>query len=52
MSKSEGPIKYIHIAGPNRITMEEATELGNRSFWDSLPIEENERLTRAAKEEL
>lgn len=50
--KSEESIKYIHIAGPNKITTEEAKELGHRSFWDSLPIQENERLTKAAKEEL
>lgn len=38
------PFHFIHIKSPKEIVVEQAEELGNRSFWDSLPFEENEKL--------
>lgn len=52
VSKANGPLSYIHIKSPEKIVPEEAAELGHRSFWESLPLQENEHLLKKAKEEL
>ncbi|KAL3270431.1 hypothetical protein HHI36_020986 [Cryptolaemus montrouzieri] len=39
----EGQLKYLKISSPTSVTVED-TEFGNRPFWDSLPLEENEKL--------
>lgn len=41
---SNSDFKYLHIKSPNKIYMEEAKELGHRSFWQSLPFLENDKL--------
>ncbi|KAK4880938.1 hypothetical protein RN001_004257 [Aquatica leii] len=37
-------INYLHISSPHNIKMKKINEIGHRSFWDSLPFEENEKL--------
>ncbi|XP_045467364.1 venom carboxylesterase-6-like [Harmonia axyridis] len=44
----DDPIKYIRIS--STFSIEEVEEFGNRNFWDSLPINENERLLRVRDE--
>ncbi|PSN36678.1 hypothetical protein C0J52_16276 [Blattella germanica] len=35
-------INYLHIENVDKIKMESSEDLGNRKFWDALPIEENQ----------
>lgn len=50
--KSEDMFKYLHIISPENITIKKAKELGHRSFWDSLPIKENNLIVDSKKDEL
>lgn len=50
--QSNQPLDYLHIRSPKEISMETADEMGDRSFWDSLPLEENQNLFSAKKDEL
>lgn len=47
----EDPWIQLRIDGPQKIYIEEKTDLGNRKFWESLPFAENENLF-ASKDEL
>ncbi|XP_072398062.1 venom carboxylesterase-6-like [Diabrotica undecimpunctata] len=42
--KPSDPWVQLHIAGPQKTFLEDKDHVGNKKFWDSLPIEENERL--------
>nr|QYA71950.1 carboxylesterase [Anoplophora glabripennis]QYA72001.1 carboxylesterase [Anoplophora glabripennis] len=37
-------IKYLRISSPDNLLIEENENLGNKEFWESLPIRENEKL--------
>lgn len=53
MSKQiDRPLEYLHINSPSDIHMESVDEMGHRSFWDSLPFEENHNLINRNKDEL
>ncbi|KAK5641148.1 hypothetical protein RI129_009695 [Pyrocoelia pectoralis] len=45
-------IIYLDISSPDEIQIKEVSELGHRSFWDSLEIQENEKLFDSKKDEL
>lgn len=45
-------IVYLDIRSPDEIQVREISELGHRSFWDSLGIQENENICKSKKEEL
>lgn len=44
------PIKYIHISSPDNIEIKSGENFGNKKFWDSLPIHENEKLFKQKDE--
>lgn len=44
-------LNFVHFISPDNIVVEEADEIGHRSFWDSLPIKENNLLV-SVKDEL
>ncbi|KAF2900142.1 hypothetical protein ILUMI_06060 [Ignelater luminosus] len=50
--QSDQPLEYLHIKTPSEIVMESVDEMGHRSFWDSLPFEENHNLLHRNKDEL
>lgn len=35
-----GPINHLHISSPDDAKTEASGDLGNRAFWDSLPLNE------------
>lgn len=35
-----GPINHLHISSPDDAKTEVSGDLGNRAFWDSLPLNE------------
>nr|UUB32781.1 carboxylesterase COEE1 [Dendroctonus rhizophagus] len=37
-------LSQLNIAGPENYEMEHVNEIGNRKFWDSLPLEENHNI--------
>ncbi|KAF5270980.1 hypothetical protein FQA39_LY08283 [Lamprigera yunnana] len=47
-------INYLHLKSPNDISFKQIEEIGRRSFWDTLPFQENEQLFKknTLKEEL
>lgn len=44
-------LETLQIYSPNNFTFEEVTDLGSRTFWESLPIKENKKIF-VSKEEL
>ncbi|XP_076258818.1 venom carboxylesterase-6-like [Rhynchophorus ferrugineus] len=38
------PLDYVTIVNPNEIALSKSQYIGQRTFWDSLPIIENEKL--------
>ncbi|KAB0793679.1 hypothetical protein PPYR_13299 [Photinus pyralis] len=49
---AKSDIVYLDIRSPDEIQVREVSEMGHRSFWDSLGIQENENLFKSKKEEL
>nr|WCC58154.1 carboxylesterase [Pharsalia antennata] len=44
VSRNTKRLKYLRISSPDILLMEENGNLGNRDFWEPLPIRENEKL--------
>ncbi|XP_076233131.1 juvenile hormone esterase [Calliopsis andreniformis] len=41
MNPKEKALQYLHIAGPNKISMESTINLGQKDFWNSINFNEN-----------
>lgn len=54
LNPDEKTLRYLHIAGPEKINMDSNSNLGNKDFWNSLNFNENKLSTASStrKEEL
>ncbi|XP_017882448.1 venom carboxylesterase-6-like [Ceratina calcarata] len=54
LNPDEKILRYLHIAGPDKITMDSNPNLGNKDFWNSINFNENKLSTKSStpKEEL
>ncbi|KAJ8680758.1 hypothetical protein QAD02_016545 [Eretmocerus hayati] len=41
VNPSQKELKYLHISGPGKLTLEENDNLGEKNFWNTLDFDEN-----------
>ena len=51
LNPKETTLYYVHIAGPQNIHMESATNFGDAEFWNSLNLNENKLKTASSRSE-
>ncbi|XP_076755888.1 juvenile hormone esterase [Xylocopa sonorina] len=49
LNPNEKQLHYLHITGPEKISMDSATNFGNKDFWNSINFNENVLNTTSSK---